>query len=94
MGLRSWVKRLERSAQEEMIVIPQKDGTVKKFPQSAAKDAFLNLTDRMGAGEDAPPEHPMIDAVRNASEPWPPNSFYICEDPDKWTEPIEDLSES
>jgi hypothetical protein len=75
MSLRRWIKRLEREAKEEMIVIPQRNGTVKRFPQSAAKDAFLNLTDRMGAGENAPPEHPMIEAVQNAREPWQPNSF-------------------
>jgi hypothetical protein len=53
MGLRSWIKRLERGAREEMIEIPQKDGTVARFPQSAGMDAFLNLMDRMGAGEAA-----------------------------------------
>jgi len=52
-----------------MIAIPQTDGTVKRFPQSAGMDAFMNLMDRSGAGEDAPPEHPMIEAARNSSDP-------------------------
>ena len=39
MPLRSWVKRLERGARKEMISIPQPDGQVKRFTQSAAKSA-------------------------------------------------------
>lgn len=69
MGLRDKLRKLERAAQEEMIAIPQTDGTVKRFPQSAGMDAFMNLMDRSGAGEDAPPEHPMIEAARNSSDP-------------------------
>ncbi len=93
MGLRSWVKRLERDAREEMIEIPQKDGTVARFPQSAARDAFINLMDRMGAGENAPPEHPLIAAARNSSDPKWANSIYAVEDPAAHVAPIEDLSE-
>ncbi len=93
MGLRGWLKRLERDAREEMIEIPQLDGTVKRFPQSEGMDAFLNLMDRMGAGEDAPPEHPLIAAARNSSDPKWANSFFAVEHPQRWTEPLEDLSE-
>ncbi len=93
MGLRSWIKRLERDAREEMIEIPQKDGTVARFPQSAGMDAFINLMDRMGAGEDAPPEHPLIAAARNSSERGWSNSIYAIEDPAAHVAPVEDLSE-
>ncbi len=93
MGLRSWVKRLERGAQEEMIVIPQQDGTVARFPQSAGMDAFINLMERMGAEEDAPPEHPMIAAARNSSERGWANSVYAVQDPEAHVAPVEDLSE-
>lgn len=93
MSLRGWIKRLERHAREEMIEVPQQDGTVKRFPQSAARDAFANLMNRLGAGEDAPPEHPMIQAARNSSEPAWSESFYAAGDPDEWTHPIPDLSE-
>ncbi len=93
MGLRSWVKRLERDAQGEMIEIPQKDGTVARFPQPAGMDAFINLMDRMGAGQDAPPEHPLIAAARNSSEPGWSESIYAVEDPAAHVAPIEDLSE-
>lgn len=92
MGLRSWVRRLERDAREEMIEIPQRDGTVIRFPQSAGREAFINLMDRMGAGEGAPPEHPLIAAARNSSDSKWSESFYASNDED-WTGPIEDLSE-
>jgi hypothetical protein len=76
-----------------MLVIPQRDGTVARFPQSEGIEAYVNWFDRMGAGEDAPPEHPMLAAVRNASDPECTNSFFMCEDPDEHTKPIPDLSE-
>jgi hypothetical protein len=87
------LRGLELAAEGEMIAIPQLDGTVKRFPQTAGMDAFLNLMDRMGAGEDAPPEHPLIAAARNSSEPKWANSIYAVEDPGAWTDPVEDLSE-
>jgi hypothetical protein len=60
VGLRSWVKRLERDAREEMIEIPQKDGTVALFPRSAAAEAFLSLCE----GRD----HPLLQAARDSSD--------------------------
>jgi len=92
VGLRDKLKRLERDAREEMIEIPQQDGTVARFPQSAQREAYMNLIDRLGAGEVAPPEHPLTAAARNSSEPKWSESFYAVND-DGWTDPIEDLSE-
>ena len=69
MSLWHRLRNLERAAEGETIVIPQLDGTVKRYPQTAGMDAFINLMDRMGAGEDAPLEHPLIAAARNSSEP-------------------------
>jgi hypothetical protein len=92
MGLRSWLKRLERAAEDEMIVIPQLDGPVRRFPTSASRDAYLNLFERLGAGEEAPPEHPLLAAARNSSDAWWAGSVY-AEDPDEWIKPVEDLSE-
>ena len=91
MGLRGRVKRLEWDAREEMIEIPQKDGMVKRFPKMAGMDAFTNVMDRMGAGEEAPPEHPLIAAAHNSSEPKWAQSFYAAGG-EGWTDPIEDLS--
>ena len=92
MALRDKLKRLERDARDEMIEIPQTDGTVKRFPQSAGVDAFMNLMDRLGAGEDAPPEHPLISVARSLSELEWSESFYAAGGAG-WTDPIEDLSE-
>jgi hypothetical protein len=92
-SLSARLRRLEREAEEEMIVISQFDGTVKKFPRAAGIDAYMNWFDRLGAGEGAPPEHPLLVAVRNTSDPWWQGSVYYANDPDEWTKPIPDLSE-
>jgi hypothetical protein len=94
MGLRGWVKKLEHAARGEMVDVPQRDGTVKRFTLAEAQDAYLNMMDRLGAGEDAPPEHPFLTAVRNSSEPVPLFlSAYAHGDPEDWTAPVPDLSE-
>jgi hypothetical protein len=94
LGLRGRVKRLERETRQEFFEIAQKDGTVARFPKSEGIEAFRNWFERLGAGDDAPPEHPMIAAVRNSSDPYWQNSFWLaCEDPDEHTKPIPDLSE-
>lgn len=87
------MRRLEREAETEMIVIPQKDGTVRRFPPGDGLEAFKNHMARLGAGEDAPPEHPLIDAARNSSDPKWSKSFFASDDPDEWVKPIPDLSE-
>ena len=81
MGLLGKLKRLERDAREEMIEIPQQDGTVARFPQSAGLEAFLALMD----GRD----HPLAKAARNSSEPKWSGSFYSAFP----MEELEDLSE-
>ena len=93
MELKSRLQWLERIAREDMIEIPQRDGSVARFPARAGWDAFMNLMDRLGAGEDAPPEHPMIEAIRNSSDPEWTGSFYFCNAPHEWIEPVKDLSE-
>ncbi len=93
MGLRNRLRRLEREAEREMLTVRQKDGTVRRFPAGAAEAAFVNLMAGMGAGDEAPPEHPLIDAVRNSSEPDWLGSFFALEEPERWVELVEDLSE-
>ncbi len=90
MGLRGWVKRLERAARDEMVEIPQADGSVKRFPESDLAPAFLDAFDR-GVGRSDPdePEHPLCAAARSSSDPTWRGSVYASE----WAEPIEDLSE-
>ncbi len=91
-GLRGRIERLEREAEGEVLVIRQKDGTVRRFPAGEVKAAFVNLMERHGAGDDAPPEHPLVDAARNSSDPDWLGSFFALEDPERWVEPVEDLS--
>jgi hypothetical protein len=93
MGLRDRLKKLEQEAEGEMLVIPQRNGPVKKFPPGAGMDAYMNMMDRLGAGEEAPPEHPLIEAARNSSDPKWLHSFFAVEDPDEWVKPVPDLSE-
>jgi hypothetical protein len=93
MPLRSWVKRLERGARKEMISIPQPDGQVKRFTQSAAKSAYQNAMTRLGAGEDAPPPHTLLVVAKNSTESWWRESVYASGADEDWTEPVEDLSE-
>jgi hypothetical protein len=92
MGLRAMLRKLERDTREEMIVILQQDGKIKRFPMSAGKEAFKNAWDRLGTGENAPPEHPLVVAARNSSDPGWSSSFYAAND-ENWTDPIKDLSE-
>jgi hypothetical protein len=91
--LKGRIRRLEEELTGEMITIPQRDGTLRRFPPDAGEDALLNFIDRIGAGEDAPPEHPLMEAARNSSEPKWAGSFFAINDPDQWVQPIEDLSE-
>ena len=92
MALRTWLRRLEKSAQSDIYVIPQKDGPAKVFSKSAYQEAWENAWERMGAGGDAVPEHPMLTACLNSSEPKWRKYFLFCEDPD-WTQPVADTSE-
>jgi hypothetical protein len=68
VGIKERLRHLEEQAQGEMIIVPQQDGTVARFPKSEGIEAFLNWFDRLDAGDVAPPEHPMIAAVRNSSD--------------------------
>ena len=68
-GLKARLRRVEAELTGQMICIRQRDGTVRRFPPGAGEAALLNFIDRVGAGEDAPPEHPLMEATRNSSEP-------------------------
>jgi hypothetical protein len=83
MGLRDRLRKLEREAEEEMIAVPQPDGTVKRFPASVGMEALLALTD----GRD----HPLAQAVRVSPDPKWQRTFYNAFpiNPDE----VEDLSE-
>ena len=81
---------MARLAEGNVVSIPQKDGTTRRFPESALKDAYLNVCARMGDGEDAPPERPLIEAARNSTDPQWAGSIFVTDG--DLTAPIEDLS--
>ena len=90
MGLKDRLRRLEKEAEGEMVIVPQKDGTVKRFPQSALQESFLQNMKRL-RGEDVP-HHPLGVAAAESPDPEWSRSFYSAE----WTSivaPVEDLSE-
>jgi hypothetical protein len=91
--LRGWLRRLERESEGEMVSIPQQNGSVARFPQTAYKEAFLNAADRIGGGADVPPRHPLLEAARNSSDPRWRESFFSDIDYDGATNPVPDLSE-
>ena len=90
MGLKDRLRRLEKEAEGEMVLVPQKDGTAKRFPQSALQEAFLANMKRL-RGEDVP-HHPLGVAAAESPDPERSRSFYSA----AWTDivaPVEDLSE-
>lgn len=94
MGLKGRVRRLQRALEPDMIVIPQGDGTVKRFPAAEALPAFLSAMERIRAdhlGGEIPPAHPLTTAAINSPDPkWHGSFFAVHVDPD---EEIPDLSE-
>jgi len=77
-----------------MITIPQKDGSIARFPQSALEEAYLTNMDFLHAradGEEPPEPHPLQLALQNARhrELWHDTFTDLIED----TGPVEDLSE-
>ena len=74
MGIGDRVRKLERVSKRDTVHIPQEDGTVKTFPESALQAAFLTEVDRI-RGEDVP-EHPLTKAVSTSSDPSWSNSIY------------------
>ena len=69
MVLKGRLTKLERDARKELIEIPQRDGTVKRFPQSARMEAFLYLVKVAVGGASLPEEPEIFGAFRNAREP-------------------------
>jgi hypothetical protein len=96
VGLRGRLETLERDARKELIEIPQRDGTVKRFPQSALMGAFLYLVE-VAVGGTSPTEEPEIfGALRNAREPaqkWMGTFYFDPADIIPAAEPVPDLSE-
>ena len=95
MGLSGRLDRLERDARKELVEIPQRDGTIKRFPQSALMGAFLYLVKVAVGGATAAEEPEIFGALRNAREPaekWM-GTFYFDPAEVPAAEPVPDLSE-
>jgi hypothetical protein len=89
-GFRGRLGRLEREAEKETVFVPQKDGTGKRFPQSALQESFVANTKRL-RGEDVP-HHPLGVAAAESPDPEWSRCLYSA----AWTDiiaPVEDLSE-
>jgi hypothetical protein len=89
VGLRDRLGRLEREAEGDLVFVPQKEGTVKRFPRSALQESFLTNMRRL-RGEDVPP-HPLGLAAAESPDPGWSRSLYSA----AWTgivAPVEDLS--
>jgi hypothetical protein len=93
-SLRGRLKSLERALEPDVLSIPQKDGTAKKFPAAEALPAFLSAMERIRAdhlGGEIPTAHPLTTAAINSPDPkWHGSFFAVRADPD---EEIPDLSE-
>src|SRR5918998_5149272 len=96
MGLRGRLNRLERDARKDLIEILQRDGTVKRFPQSALMGAFLYLVDVAVGDAESTEEPEIFGALRNAREPaqkWMGTFYFDPAEVPARTEPVPDLSE-
>ena len=91
-GIRGWLRRLERREDDQAAIrIPQRDGTVRRFPQSAFADAFLTNS-RLLNGEDVP-QHPLTSAIENGTDRTLHETFYSRMTLGDEASLLEDLSE-
>jgi hypothetical protein len=92
VAFRDRLRRLQRLSEGEAVTIRQTDGTVKRFPESALREAFIEDLDRT-AGRVGPetPVHPILTALRNSGDPAPLGLFMGGGEGS--LEPLEDLSE-
>jgi hypothetical protein len=73
MGHKQWLTRLERNAEQEMLVIPLEDGTTAKFPHKAFLECIAWEWQRGRQHRSGKPvtkgPHPLVEAVRRAKYP-------------------------
>ncbi len=74
--MRGRLRRLQREARGDEVIIPQVGGTVKRFPQHELRAAFIEDVDRTAGRLGAEtPVHPLLVAIHNASETAPLGLF-------------------
>ena len=72
--LRRRLRGLERASKSDVVSIPQRDGSVARFPLRDLSEALsINLS--RAAGEDVEP-HPLTKAADRAVDRWWRESFY------------------
>ena len=98
MGIRDEIQSLKRQVERESLVIPQRNGTVAKFPKAALADAFLVNLQRM-TDEDIDP-HPLSVAIENSTDPdrysgtfFDSEMRVVGEDDEPLDSAVEDLAE-
>ena len=92
MGFRDKLHRLEHASKKRMLAIPQQDGSTRYFTMADYREAYINAVRRLGAGEDPPPRHPMLEAAANSSDEAWRRSYFFDLDYEGATDPVEDLS--
>jgi hypothetical protein len=99
VGLRSWVKRLEREAAEGAVLIRQRDGSVRTFDRMDVMGQMYlaRLDDALGRPRSS---SDVLDALENATpesrravEEMSSGGFFADLEPRDTTVPVEDLSE-
>ncbi len=65
--MRSKLRRLEKLAEEDLILIPQQDGSIAKFPPEAVEEAFMRSLARL-KGDLTLDEHPLSTAAARSSD--------------------------
>ena len=71
-SMRKWIAKLERQAQGRQTVIPQKDGTVRRFSMSDLAQAYVQCCDMGSPGvteEDTAVGRALLEAMENAAYP-------------------------
>jgi hypothetical protein len=72
--MRRRLRHLEKLAEEKLLLIPQQNGSIAKFPPSAAEEAFFTSLARLKGNLDID-EHPLSTAAANSPDPDWHNSF-------------------
>jgi hypothetical protein len=73
-GLKGRVRRLERLAEQSLVMIPQPAGPPARFPQSGLEAAFMTNVRRL-KGEDVK-EHPLSVAAASSTDSIWRGSFF------------------
>ncbi len=92
MAFRDRLRRLRRLSKGDEVVIPQRDGTTRRFPEAALREAFLEDLDRtLGRVDPDTPVHPLVTAIANSDDHTWTRSFFAGGE--GRLEAVEDLSE-